>query len=242
MTVTSSIDPSTFTANDPTELILHKHSYHRVHHQPNTGYQSDLHQQPRRLSGSVYHTSYPQHSPAQRISHVTSIPGDTTPRRLSDDQPTVGLQPGTKETSSKLNSVPAAQPSTASTLNPSPRSTNHQNLNYPLPLTPSQSLAAIAIMQERQESWTRAAQSSSSVSAASSPASSTSPVNHLAPMSGTGIQRKTSLNTGASEGRSSSTGKGGRPRKKVAKACLACQKSHLTCDERECSSCQIDRL
>lgn len=155
-----------------------------------------------------------------------------------------------------------AYPHTFSTNSTSPRSIeliytprqipnvpNLPPLNYPLPLSTDQHLAAIAVMQERQESWTRAAaQSSSSASSASSPGTG-SPIQSLAfgsaqqgsgsgqypggRGSGAGGSGNGKSKSGGGGGGGGGTGKSSKPRKKVAKACLSCQKSHLTCDESE---------
>ncbi|WWD21442.1 hypothetical protein CI109_105927 [Kwoniella shandongensis] len=126
--------------------------------------------------------------------------------------------------------------------------------------------AAVQRMQERQASWGRPGRSNSSGSMSSSLGSpSTSPhllnLTALAPhATGTSFAAGSSGSggsggsanhsaTGGNEnsGRGRPKGKGKskskddpehKARKKVAKACLACQKSHLTCDEqRPCTRC-----
>ncbi|KAK8847352.1 hypothetical protein IAR55_005209 [Kwoniella newhampshirensis] len=127
-------------------------------------------------------------------------------------------------------------------------------------------LSAIQRMQERQASWGRPARSNSSGSLSSSLGSpATSPhllnLTALAPhnqatsygagSSGSGGSRGSGNasisggNEGSGRGRPKGKGKQKskddpehKARKKVAKACLACQKSHLTCDEqRPCTRC-----
>ncbi|WWC67863.1 uncharacterized protein I206_101780 [Kwoniella pini CBS 10737] len=130
--------------------------------------------------------------------------------------------------------------------------------------TNKQYLAAIARMQERQMSWGRPTRSNSSGSISSTgDSSATSPhqlnLTALAPQqagsSTSGGSASASLSGVTSSGRGRPKGKGKakikdenmhagagiiehKARKKVAKACLACQKSHLTCDEqRPCTRC-----
>ncbi|WWC86981.1 uncharacterized protein L201_001862 [Kwoniella dendrophila CBS 6074] len=126
-------------------------------------------------------------------------------------------------------------------------------------------LAAVARMQERQMTWGRPTRSNSSGSVSSTGDSiSTSPhqmnLTALAPQhagsSTSGGSAPASVTGGpiAIKGRRKGKGRpktkenegntsGAGPsehkaRKKVAKACLACQKSHLTCDEqRPCTRC-----
>ncbi|KAL1406276.1 Transcriptional regulator of nonfermentable carbon utilization [Vanrija albida] len=78
------------------------------------------------------------------------------------------------------------------------------------------------------QNWARKAREASDASgsvSASSQASDTSPVQRLKPLK-------------ASPARTKTRPDGKVARKKVAKACLACQKSHLTCDEcRPCTRC-----
>ncbi|OCF37389.1 hypothetical protein I317_04504 [Kwoniella heveanensis CBS 569] len=117
-------------------------------------------------------------------------------------------------------------------------------------------LTAIAKMQERQMSWGRPTRSNSSGSVSSTGESTaTSPhllnLTALAPhqaggsTSANGGSTSASLAGGSGRGRPKGKGKAKvekdgehKARKKVAKACLACQKSHLTCDEqRPCTRC-----
>ncbi|ORY31039.1 hypothetical protein BCR39DRAFT_564755 [Naematelia encephala] len=78
-------------------------------------------------------------------------------------------------------------------------------------------------MQAKQEAWSRAAQSSSGSVSPGSSAASRSPDMPRAPLHG------------RPKGKARDESK---TRRKVAKACLACQKSHLTCDEkRPCTRC-----
>lgn len=82
-------------------------------------------------------------------------------------------------------------------------------------------------MQQRQESWSRAARSASS-SSTQSDTPARSPVD--SPLTAIGAVEGTTRSPGAKRK------EGGR--KKVAKACLACQRSHLTCDDkRPCTRC-----
>ena len=202
------------------QSALHHSSSHsrQYHHQQHQHYQ----QTPTQPSSQAVAQSFP-HRPHAHSPHATS----------------------------PLNPSPRAPPplSFASATSPlSPR----RPLGYPLPLSSDQHLAAVALMQERQESWTRIAQnaaSSSSASTASSPAGSVSPIQSVRGLgapggfgssdlggpsgSGSGIGAGAG---GNGTGMKTKGGKSGKPRKKVAKACLACQKSHLTCDERESRS------
>ncbi|WWD07761.1 hypothetical protein V865_005865 [Kwoniella europaea PYCC6329] len=129
-------------------------------------------------------------------------------------------------------------------------------------------LAAVARMQERQMSWGRPTRSNSSGSISSAGDSiTTSPhqlnLTALAPQqaggSTSGGSASASVTGGSASGRGRPKSKGKakmkeegsaggiasgsgpgehKARKKVAKACLACQKSHLTCDEqRPCTRC-----
>jgi len=85
-------------------------------------------------------------------------------------------------------------------------------------------------MHARQDAWSRAARSASaSGSTSESGSGSRSP------------SRPVELQMSSSFGATSGSGKAGegsrgaekKGRKKVAKACLACQKSHVTCDDSE---------
>ncbi|WVQ97975.1 hypothetical protein IAU59_005095 [Kwoniella sp. CBS 9459] len=124
------------------------------------------------------------------------------------------------------------------------------------PFVADEQSTAIAKMQERQMSWGRPTRSNSSGSVSSTGEStSTSPhllsLTALAPHHASGSANgggSTSTSVaGGSSGRGRPKGKGKikaekdgehKARKKVAKACLACQKSHLTCDEqRPCTRC-----
>ncbi|WRT64838.1 uncharacterized protein IL334_001774 [Kwoniella shivajii] len=117
-------------------------------------------------------------------------------------------------------------------------------------------LAAVARMQERQMSWGRPTRSDStgSISSTTGDSMSTSPhqfsLTALAPQNVAGSSTSGGSAPSISGGNNSAKGKnkgkgkkeGGvnehKARKKVAKACLACQKSHLTCDEqRPCTRC-----
>ena len=194
------------------------------------------------LAPGLHHPPHPYHS--ARHNSLDSQASNTSSRhRLVDSSSyphtfsTSSASPGTTEliyTPRQIPHIPHAAP-----------------LNYPLPLSTDQHLAACAVMQERQESWTRAAQSSSSASTASSPGTG-SPIQALGfgslsgqgSGSGSGAYNPPSGSRGAGAGNGKSkagggggggggNGKGTKPRKKVAKACLSCQKSHLTCDESE---------
>jgi hypothetical protein len=85
-------------------------------------------------------------------------------------------------------------------------------------------------MHARQDAWSRAARSASaSGSTSGSGSGSRSPSRP--------VELQMSSSFGATSG-SAVAGEGGRGaekkgRKKVAKACLACQKSHVTCDDSE---------
>ncbi|WVW78558.1 hypothetical protein I302_100514 [Kwoniella bestiolae CBS 10118] len=129
-------------------------------------------------------------------------------------------------------------------------------------LSDEEFLAAVTRMQERQMSWGRPTRSNSSGSMSSAGDSiSTSPhqlnLTALAPQTVAGGTSNgstpASIAGGSASGRGRPKGKGKakvkeeaysagsgehKARKKVAKACLACQKSHLTCDEqRPCTRC-----
>lgn len=207
----------------------------------------------RQLSTTTLSRSYP---------HTSSIhphPYHST-RHGSVDSPTskTAYKQGAADFSSSPYTLSAASTSPGSsellyTPRQIPNIPNLPLLNYPLPLSTDQHLTAIAVMQERQESWTRAAQSSSSASSASSPGTG-SPIQSLGFGSGLGHGQGSGSGAYGSGGRGGGvsasgggsgsgkgktggggggSGKGSKPRKKVAKACLSCQKSHLTCDESE---------
>lgn len=100
-------------------------------------------------------------------------------------------------------------------------------------------LSTMARMQERQANWGRRARETSevsgSISASTSSPSDTSPphINNtlkpVAPAPSTANPSPSRANQPGTKTRAD----GKVVRKKVAKACLACQKSHLTCDECE---------
>lgn len=195
-----------------------------------------------RQSSTTSSTSVPldldhhPHSHSSSISPRTSILGHTVDANYSSNKGASRIPPlgasGVGPTQRRRSSLSPA--------------TCRRALNYPLPLSESEHLRAIAIMQEKQESWSRAAaqsSSNSSASVASSPGSSAhSPLNRLTPIqsgpsgssgSGVKLERKSSTNVGSAGASGGVGGVKGKTRKKVAKACLTCQKSHLTCDESE---------
>jgi hypothetical protein len=96
--------------------------------------------------------------------------------------------------------------------------------------TQGEYLEAVKRMHARQDAWSRAARSASaSGSTSGSGSGSRSPSRP--------VELQMSSSFGATSG-SAVAGEGSRGaekkgRKKVAKACLACQKSHVTCDDSE---------
>lgn len=99
--------------------------------------------------------------------------------------------------------------------------------------TQGEYLEAVKRMHAKQDAWSRAARSASaSGSTSGSGSGSRSPSRPVE-----GLQMSSSYG-GYSGGVGEASGGGSRGvekkgRKKVAKACLACQKSHVTCDDSE---------
>ena len=97
-------------------------------------------------------------------------------------------------------------------------------------------LATVKRMHAKQDAWSRAARSASaSASASESPSASGS---RSPSKVGDGQYGGTGGISSSSIGEPSGSGSGQqkKSRKKVAKACLACQKSHVTCDDSEIAS------
>jgi hypothetical protein len=89
-------------------------------------------------------------------------------------------------------------------------------------------------MQAKQDAWGRAARSASLSGSISESGSGTGSRSPSRPAEGIYM---TSSFSGSTAGLGEGSGSGGvqkKGRKKVAKACLACQKSHVTCDDSEC--------
>lgn len=94
-------------------------------------------------------------------------------------------------------------------------------------------LATVKRMHAKQDAWSRAARSASaSASASESPSGSRS---RSPSKAGNGQYGGAGGFSSGSIGDPSGSGGGQqkKSRKKVAKACLACQKSHVTCDDSE---------
>lgn len=93
-------------------------------------------------------------------------------------------------------------------------------------------LATVKRMHAKQDAWSRAARSASaSASASESPSGSRS---RSPSKLGDGQYGNTGFLSGSmGEPSGSRSGQQKKSRKKVAKACLACQKSHVTCDDSE---------
>jgi hypothetical protein len=110
-----------------------------------------------------------------------------------------------------------------------PRVTASENDTY---------LAAVARMNARQDAWGRAARSASgSASTSDSGRGSRSPSRATE-----GLHMTSSFSGSATAGNGSGSGsKEKKSRKKVAKACLACQKSHVTCDDSESGLVILDQ-
>lgn len=256
------------SGNKPFEISPHSHSVHPLPKQAvavvsaNSAHSHSFHSSPthaqsashrslqsRHLRQQHQHQHPPQQQPlhqratASHPTHVQTI-AHTHTHRSHPHSPhsTSPLNPSPRALAISTTALPLSFTTDKSPLSP------RRPLNYPLPLSSDQHLAAVALMQERQESWTRIAQhaaSSSSASTTSSRAGSVSPIqsvrgfgpssaigsSELGGPSGTGGAAGGNGNAAKTKG-----GKSGKPRKKVAKACLACQKSHLTCDERESGS------
>lgn len=93
-------------------------------------------------------------------------------------------------------------------------------------------LATVKRMQAKQDAWSQAARSASaSASASDSPGGSRS---RSPSKLGDGQYGSTGFHSGSlGDPSGSGSGQQKKGRKKVAKACLACQKSHVTCDDSE---------
>lgn len=93
-------------------------------------------------------------------------------------------------------------------------------------------LTAVKRMHAKQDAWGRAARSASgSGSASESPNGSQS---RSPPKLRDGGYSSMGMLGGIGESSGSADSQHKKGRKKVAKACLACQKSHVTCDDSEC--------
>jgi hypothetical protein len=94
--------------------------------------------------------------------------------------------------------------------------------------TEGEYLEAVKRMHAKQDAWSRASASTPSESGSGS----RSPISRAERLHMTTSNSFGSTTAGAGEGSRVVEKKG---RKKVAKACLACQKSHVTCDDSELS-------
>ena len=97
--------------------------------------------------------------------------------------------------------------------------------------TEGEYMEAVKRMHAKQDAWSRAARSASASTPSESGSGSRSPSRPVE-----GLHMTTSFGSLGSTGAIAGGGEGSREvekkgRKKVAKACLACQKSHVTCDD-----------
>jgi hypothetical protein len=91
-------------------------------------------------------------------------------------------------------------------------------------------LEAVKRMHARQDAWSRAARSASASGSTSGSGSGSRSPSRPVELQMSSSFGGTSGSAGVAEGSRAAEKKG---RKKVAKACLACQKSHVTCDDSE---------
>lgn len=133
-----------------------------------------------------------------------------------------------------MTRINSSQPPSSSSLHTSHQQNNSTTGTLAGRAQEQEYYSAVERMQAKQDAWGRAARSASASGSISESGSGTGSRSPSRPAEGMYMTSSFSGSAGGLGEGSDGVQKKGR--KKVAKACLACQKSHVTCDDSECWS------